>query len=90
MFPEYKVTEIYCMADDFCKEFTFLQEKYMIEDKKTSLRKSCWEHVPASVSSTPLFYVSAVTKESLFIRHLMDLPNVENVQWDGSSDSSYI
>ena len=35
MFPEPKVTEIYCMADDFCKEFTLQQEKYMIEDKKT-------------------------------------------------------
>jgi len=23
MSPESKVTEIYCMADDFCKEFTF-------------------------------------------------------------------
>ena len=32
MFPESKVTEIYCMADDFCKEFTVQQEKYMIED----------------------------------------------------------
>ena len=29
MFPESKVTEIYCMADDFCKEFTFQQEKYI-------------------------------------------------------------
>ena len=29
MFPESKVTEIYCMADDFCKEFTFQQEIYM-------------------------------------------------------------
>ena len=38
MFPESKVTEIYCMADDFCKEFTFQQEKYMIEDKKTKHR----------------------------------------------------
>ena len=27
MFPESKVTEIYCMADDFCKELTFQQEK---------------------------------------------------------------
>ncbi len=27
MFPESKVTEIYCMADDFCKEFTLQQEK---------------------------------------------------------------
>ena len=31
MFPESKVTEIYCMADDFCKEFTLQQEKYMIK-----------------------------------------------------------
>ena len=33
MFSEAKVTEIYCMADDFCKEFTLQQKKYMIEDK---------------------------------------------------------
>ena len=38
MFPESKVTEIYCMADDFCKEFSFQQEKYMIKDKKTRHR----------------------------------------------------
>ena len=38
MFPESKVTEIYCMADDFCKEFTFQQEKYMVEDKKQKHR----------------------------------------------------
>ena len=34
MFSESKVTEIYCMTDDFCKEFVLQQEKYMIEDKK--------------------------------------------------------
>ena len=38
MFPEFKVTEIYCMADDFCKEFTLQQAKYMIEDKNTRHR----------------------------------------------------
>ena len=38
MFPESKITEIYCMADDFCKEFTFQQEKYMVEDKKQKHR----------------------------------------------------
>ena len=27
MFSEAKVTEIYCMADDFCKEFAKVQEK---------------------------------------------------------------
>jgi len=37
-FPESKVTKIYCMADDFCKEFTLQQEKYMIEDQKTKHR----------------------------------------------------
>lgn len=157
MFPESKVTEIYCMADDFCKEFTFQQEKYMIGYKQTKHRNKlnrmsdaeimvililfhsgglrCFKHyykeyvckhlkhlfprqvsynrfvelekevllshdhlhqkvllgtVPASVLSTPLLYVFVVTKESLFIRHLRDLPSVKNVQWDGSSDSSCI
>ena len=33
MFSEAKVTEIYFMADDFCKEFAKVQEEYMIEDK---------------------------------------------------------
>ncbi len=32
MFSEAKVTEIYCMADDFCKEFAVQQEKYMVKD----------------------------------------------------------
>lgn len=34
MFSELKITEIYYMADDFCKEFASQQEKYMLEDKK--------------------------------------------------------
>ncbi len=38
MFSESKITEIYCMADDFCKEFTLQQEKYMIVDRKTKHR----------------------------------------------------
>ncbi len=38
MFSESKITEVYCMADDFCKEFVLQQEKYMLEDKKTGLR----------------------------------------------------
>ena len=33
MFSEVKVTEIYCMADDFCKEFAKVQGKYMVENK---------------------------------------------------------
>jgi hypothetical protein len=38
MFSEYKVTEIYCMADDFCKEFVLQQRKYMIENKQAKHR----------------------------------------------------
>ena len=38
MFSESKITENYRMADNFCKEFTLQQEKYMIEDKKTRHR----------------------------------------------------
>ena len=29
MFSEAKVTEIYCLADDFCKEFAKYQENHM-------------------------------------------------------------
>ena len=32
MFSEPKITKIYCMADDFCKEFSIQQGKYMVED----------------------------------------------------------
>lgn len=38
MFSEAKVTEIYCLADDFCKEFASQQKKYMVEDKSRKHR----------------------------------------------------
>mgnify|MGYP001128015415 CR=1 FL=1 len=38
MFLESKITEIYSLADDFCKEFILQQEKYTIEDKKIKHR----------------------------------------------------
>lgn len=34
MFSETKVTDIYCIADDSCKEFALQQGKYMVEDKR--------------------------------------------------------
>lgn len=34
MFSESEVTEICCMADDFCEGFTLQQKKYMVADKK--------------------------------------------------------
>ncbi len=33
IFSETKVTEIYRMADDFCKEIAQFRGKYMFEDK---------------------------------------------------------
>ena len=36
MFSEAKVTEIYCLADDFCKEFAKHQEKHMFSSSSTS------------------------------------------------------
>ena len=31
MFPESKITEIYCMVNDSCNEFALQEDKYMIE-----------------------------------------------------------
>ena len=38
MFSEAKFTEIYCMADDFCKEFALQQEKYMVKESNHNHR----------------------------------------------------
>ena len=53
MFSEAKVTEIYCLADDFCKEFAKYQENHMLPTVHKSgsivispiiwvMPKSCW------------------------------------------------
>ena len=34
MFSEDKVTEIYCLADDFCKEFAKYQENHMFSSSQ--------------------------------------------------------
>ncbi len=52
MFSASKVTEIYCIADDFCKEFTLQQEKYMIVDRKT---KYC--NKPNRMSDSEIFVI---------------------------------
>ena len=38
MFSEAKVTEIYCLADDFCKEFARNQENYMLKYTKKNAK----------------------------------------------------
>ncbi len=37
MFSESKVTEIYCMTDDFCKEFVLQQEINLIIDRQLAM-----------------------------------------------------
>lgn len=37
MFPESKVTKIYCMADNFCNEFALQEEIY--EDSRQKMEK---------------------------------------------------
>lgn len=34
MFSKAGVTEVYCMADDFCKEIAWQQGKYMVREKR--------------------------------------------------------
>lgn len=31
MFSKFKITEFFCMADNFCKEFVLQQGKYMVD-----------------------------------------------------------
>ena len=38
MFSEAKVTEIYCLADDFCKEFARHQENYMLKNTNKNVK----------------------------------------------------
>lgn len=38
MFSEDKVTEIYCLVDNFCKLFDAQMKKYMFLSKKTLVR----------------------------------------------------
>ena len=52
MFSEAKVTEIYCMADDFCKEFAKVQEKYMIKDRNHKYRNK-----PNRMSDTEIMVI---------------------------------
>ena len=158
MFSEAKVTEIYCLADDFCKEFARHQENYMLKNTNKNVKHRnkpnrmsdaeimiimilfhsggyrCFKHFyleyvckhlahlfPKRVSYNRfvelekevlfpltifiktvllgtctgislwilLLCVSAGTRESIFTRHSRDWPPVENVQWDGFSDSNY-
>lgn len=52
MFSESKVPEIYCMADDFCKEFSLQQEKYMVDNKEHKHRNK-----PNRMSDTEIMVI---------------------------------
>ena len=55
-----------------------------------SSRRYCWEHVQELALWIQHHCGYVETKESIFTRHLKVWLGVENVQWDGSSDSNYI
>lgn len=38
MFTEDKITEIYCLANDFCNFFDSLMKRYSIKDQKFPVR----------------------------------------------------
>ena len=71
MFPESKVTEIYCMADDFCKEFTFQREKYVIEYKRTNHRNNPNRMSDAEIMVILILFHSVVSAvSSITIRNM--------------------
>ena len=71
MFPESKVTEIYCMSDDFCKEFTFQQEKYVIEYKRTNHRNNPNRMSDAEIMVILILFHSVVSAvSSITIRNM--------------------
>ena len=51
IFSETKVTEIYRMADDFCKEIAQFRGKYMVEDK--DIEYSMPRSINITLLSTP-------------------------------------
>ena len=54
MFSEAKVTEIYCLADDFCKEFAKYQEKHMFS---TSSKDGKHRNKPNRMSDTEIMLI---------------------------------
>lgn len=56
MFSVAKVTQIYCMADDFCKEFAEIQEKLMVEDRYVRQRQETY-YVLNYIELTLNFYI---------------------------------
>lgn len=62
MFTDNKVIEIYCLADDFCKFFDSLLERYSLEDiqeeKKRKYHRSCTMSKAEVMLILILFYAS--------------------------------
>ena len=54
MFSEAKVTEIYCLADDFCKEFSKYQEKHMFS---TSSKNGKHRNKPNRMSDAEIMLI---------------------------------
>ena len=57
MFSEAKVTEIYCLADDFCKEFAKYQEKHMFS---TSSKDGKHRNKPNRMSDAEIILIMII------------------------------
>ena len=96
MFPESKVTEIYCMADDFCKEFALQQEKYMIEDKKTRHRNKPNRMSDAEIMVILILFHSGGFRcfkhyyKEYVCKHLKQGKFVENIKGKPCANKGYI
>jgi hypothetical protein len=55
MFTENKVTEIYCLADDFCKFFDSLMKRYSIKDQRTLNKRKY--HRSSTLSQSELMLI---------------------------------
>ena len=101
MFSEAKVTEIYCLADDFCKEFAKYQEKHMFS---TSSKDGKHRNKPNRMSDAEImlimilfhsggyrcfkhFYLEYVCKH---LAHLFPAECHTTVLWNWKRKSSFL
>ena len=85
MFTEDKITEIFCIADDFCNFFDAQMKKYTFKsDKKRQY------HREGRMSKAEVMMIMILFHSSGYrcTRRSRASPREASAQWDGSSDSS--
>lgn len=70
MFSESKVTEIYCMTDDFCTKFALQQKKYIVEDQSHKHRNKPNRLSDAEIIVTSCSILVASDASNIIIRNI--------------------